>query len=199
MTFRQQERCPLVFIRKNAASVKSWEDLNAPLTLRSQRPVQSCVCGSLVTESRNRTRWGRRSAPGRRTPSRHSSWRRSSGCRCSVEKQRMTKQSKDKSSRFGFSIRSVVHLIISWQTQTRCHIASQADVDRHIVFFPLHPFFTLNRLERHVSAACQLRWIVNQTSFLWADSCPGAAQTAACRRGYGAAIRGCNQRPPRRA
>lgn len=73
-----------------------------------------------------------------------------------------------------------IHLIrcasLSWQTQTRCHIASQADVDRHIIFFPLHPFFTLNRVERHENAACQLRWIVNQTSFLWEDSCPGAAQ-----------------------
>lgn len=89
---------------------RNFPGSNVPLTLRSQRPVQSCVCGSLVTESRNRTRWGRRSAPGRRTPSRHSSWRRSSGCRCSVEKQRMNKQNKDKSSRFGFFIRSVVHL-----------------------------------------------------------------------------------------
>lgn len=52
-----------------------------------------------------------------------------------------------------------IHLIrcasLSWQTQTRCHIASQADVDRHIIFFPLHPFFTLNRVERHENAACQ--------------------------------------------
>lgn len=96
--------CEKVGIRRN------FPESNAPLTPRSQRPVQSCVCGSLATESRNRTRWGRRSAPGRRTPSRHSSWRRSSGCRCSVGKRRMKKQNKDKSGRFGFFVRSVVHL-----------------------------------------------------------------------------------------
>lgn len=106
----QQNAAPWCLLERMQLLGSSLGDLNAPLTLRSQRPVQSCVCGSLVTESRNRTRWGRRSAPGRRTPSRHSSWRRSSGCRCSVEKQRMKKQSEDKSSRFGSFIRPVVHL-----------------------------------------------------------------------------------------
>lgn len=42
---------------------------------------------------------------------------------------------------------------LSWQTRTRCQIASQAGADRRIVFFPLHPFFTLHRVERHVNAA----------------------------------------------
>lgn len=42
---------------------------------------------------------------------------------------------------------------LSWQTRTRCHIASQAGADRHIIFLPLHPFFTLHRVERHVNAA----------------------------------------------
>lgn len=180
-----------MFIRENAASV------NIVLTLRSQRPVQSCVFGLLVTDSRNRTRWGRRSAPGRRTPSRHSSWRRSSGCRCSVEKQRMKKQNKDKSSLFGFFIRSVVHLSAG-KHNPDVTLRHRPTIDTSSSFLCIHSSRS-TEWNCHVNAACQLRWIVNPTSFSWADSCPGAAQTAECRRGYRAAIIRCNQHLPHRA
>lgn len=56
------------------------------LTLRCRRPVQSCVCGLRATAHCSQTQWGRRSAPGRRKPSHHSSWMRSSEFQCSVEK-----------------------------------------------------------------------------------------------------------------
>lgn len=55
------------------------------LTLLFRRPARSFACGWPVTGSCSRTRWGRRSAPEHRTPSRRSSWRRSCACRCSMK------------------------------------------------------------------------------------------------------------------
>lgn len=108
-----------------------------PLTPPFRRPAQSCVCGRPATESRNQTRWGRRSAPGRRTPCHHSSWRRSSGCQCSAKKGWVNAQMTDAGSRFGalFGPTSVFLLPNTNQMSERK------------TPFPPHPFFTLSQVE----------------------------------------------------
>lgn len=137
-------------------NIMKLTDLNTSLTLRFQRPVQNCICGSLGTESCNQTRWGRRSAPGRRTPSHHSSWRRSSGCRCSAESRRMNTESQGK----GGALRGLCDPVSRATLLENTNQMSQGNADRNISF-PLHPFFTLKQVEHlahNVSAARQLHW-----------------------------------------